>query len=118
MFRPNLQRIVEHVEGGLASILMGFDGIAVESYTRDAAQLDVNSVGMEFSFVLGQVRKAAEALEVGGVQDVTIRTDKLAIVIRVLSRDYFLALVLDETGNLGKGRYLVRSVAPALQAEL
>lgn len=125
MFQENLKRIVDNVEGGIAGLLMGFDGIAVESYTRPATpgrhpgpSVDVNTVGMEFSFILTQVRKAAEALEVGGVQEVVVRADQLSILIRVLSPEYFVAVVLDEGGNFGKGRYLLRVVAPKLQAEL
>lgn len=123
MFQDNLKVIVDNVEGGLAGLLMGFDGIAVETYTRPASlerpsTVDINTVGMEFSFILTQVRKAAEALEIGGVQEVAVRADRLSIIIRVLSADYFLALALDESGNLGKGRYLLRVVAPKLQAEL
>lgn len=118
MFQENLQRIVDNVEGGLAGLLMGFDGIAVESYTRDPGAMDIQTVGMEFSFILTQVRKAAEALEVGGVQEIAIRAEKLSIIIRVLSTEYFLALALGEGGNFGKGRYLLRVVAPKLQAEL
>src|SRR4051794_31241336 len=109
MFRDNLKTIVDNVEGGIAGLLMGFDGIAVETYTRaipsgDAAEdaLDINTVGMEFSFILTQVRKAAEALEVGNVQELVVRADRLSIIIRVLSADYFLALAINERGNFGK----------------
>jgi len=118
MFRENLMKIVDNVEGGLAGLLMGFDGIAVESYARDKQTLDINTVGMEFSFILTQVRKAAEILEVGKVQEISIRTESINIIIRVLNQDYFLALALGPGGNFGKGRYLLRVVAPKLQAEL
>jgi predicted regulator of Ras-like GTPase activity (Roadblock/LC7/MglB family) len=121
MFQESLQRIVDSVEGGLAGILMGFDGIAVDSYIRPPRSgdpLDINTVGMEFSFILGQVRKAAEALEIGQVQEMLIRAERLSVLIRVLNKEYFLALALTEAGNFGKGRYLLRAVAPKLQAEL
>ena len=118
LFQESLQRIVDNVEGGLAGLLMGFDGIAVESYTRDPKSMDIQTVGMEFSFILGQVRKAAEALEIGGIQEIAIRCDRLSIILRVLNKDYFLALALGESGNFGKGRYLLRVTAPRLQAEL
>lgn len=118
MFRENLRRIVEHTEGGLAGLLMGFDGIAVESYSKDPERLDIQTVGMEFSFILTQVRKATEILEVGGVQEVTIKADRVTILIRVLTPEYFLALALLPQGNAGKGRYLLRVVAPRLQEEL
>ena len=121
MFQENLKTIVENVDGAIAGLLMGFDGIAVETYTRTAPGdevFDINTVGMEFSYILTQVRKAAEALEVGGVDEVAVRTERLSIIIRVLSADYFLALAMGQSGNFGKGRYLMRVTAPKLQAEL
>lgn len=118
MFRENLQRIVEQTEGGVAGLLMGFDGIAVDSYSKAPDQLDIQTVGMEFSFILTQVRKATEILEVGGVQEVTIRAERITILIRVLTQEYFLALAVTPQGNAGKGRYLLRVIAPKMQAEL
>lgn len=117
MFKEALQKIVDNVEGGVAGLVMGFDGIAVDSYTREE-RMDVNTVGMEFSFILTQIRKAAETLELGDVHEVTIKAEKLTIVIRVLSKEYFLALALGPDGNFGKGRYLMRVTAPKLQSEL
>lgn len=119
MFQESLKRLVTETEGGVAGLLMGFDGIAVESYAGPAAGgLDITTVGMEFSFILTQVRKAAEILEVGAVQEITIRAEKLTIIIRTVSSEYFAALALKPDGNLGKGRYLLRVVSPKLQAEL
>jgi predicted regulator of Ras-like GTPase activity (Roadblock/LC7/MglB family) len=118
MFQEHLKRLVESTEGGVAGLLMGFDGIAVDSYTQPGMGVDITTVGMEFSFILTQVRKAAEILEVGGVQEIAIRSEKLTILIRVVSTDYFIALAISPEGNLGKGRYLMRVVAPKLQTEL
>ena len=118
MFQDNLKRLVAETEGGVAGLLMGFDGITVESYTAPEGGVDIQTVGMEFSFILTQVRKAAEILDVGKVNEIAIKAEKLTIVIRVLNADYFLALALGPEGNFGKGRYLMRVVAPRLQAEL
>jgi predicted regulator of Ras-like GTPase activity (Roadblock/LC7/MglB family) len=118
MFKEPLQKIVDNVEGGIAGLVMGFDGITVESYTREGHKIDINTVGMEFSFILTQVRKASELVDVGRLTEISIKAEKLTIVIRVLNPDYFLALALSPEGNFGKGRYLMRVVAPRLQAEL
>lgn len=118
MFQESLKRLVVETEGGLAGLLMGFDGIAVDSYSVTGSSVDINTVGMEFSFILGQVRKASEILEVGGVHEVAIRAENLTIIIRVVTKDYFVALALKPEGNYGKGRYLLRVVAPKLQTEL
>jgi predicted regulator of Ras-like GTPase activity (Roadblock/LC7/MglB family) len=118
MFQENLKRMVADTDGGVAALLMGFDGIAVDSHTAAQAGVDITTVGMEFSFILTQVRKAAEILEVGGVHEITIRAETLTILIRVLTPDFFIALAIRPDGNFGKGRYLLRVVAPKLVAEL
>jgi predicted regulator of Ras-like GTPase activity (Roadblock/LC7/MglB family) len=118
MFQEHLKRLVDSTEGGVAGLLMGFDGIAVENFAKPESGIDITTVGMEFSFILTQVRKAAEILEVGGVQEIAIRAEKLTILIRVVNNDYFLALAVRPDGNLGKGRYLLRVVAPKMVSEL
>lgn len=118
MFQDNLKRLVSETEGGLAGLLMGFDGIAVDSYSAPGSAIDITTVGMEFSFILTQVRRAAEALEVGGIHEVSIRAESLTFLIRVVSKDYFIALAIKPEGNFGKGRYLLRVVAPKMQSEL
>lgn len=118
MFRETIQKVVDRVEGGLAGVLMGFDGISVDAYTRPAAKTDINTVGMEFAHVLGQIRKAAQLLEVGSLDEVSLTMQNLRVVIRVLNEEYFVACVLGPSGNLAKARYLLRISAPAIQAEL
>ena len=107
MFKEILDKIVDSCDGAVASILMGFDGIAVETVTRDE-ETDVQTISMEFSFVLGQVRKAAEILEVGALEEVSIRTENLTFIIRVLNEEYFFGTALKPDGNFGKGRFLMR----------
>jgi hypothetical protein len=42
----------------------------------------------------------------------------LITLIRTLGDTYFLALTMAPNGNFGKGRYLMRTAAPKLMAEL
>jgi len=39
-------------------------------------------------------------------------------IIRTLGDTYFLALAMKPDGNFGKGRYLMRTAAPKIMAEL
>lgn len=118
MFRENLKRIVDETQGAVAGLLMGVDGIAVENYNKADAGLDIQTVGMEFSVILGQVRKATESLSAGEVQEIIIRTDRLTLVVSSVTKDYFLALAIAPEGNFGKGRYLLRVIGPKMRAEL
>jgi len=116
-FRDTLQTMLDGCDGAVAGVVMGFDGIAVESVSRHP-DLDVQTVSMEFSFVLTQVRKAAEILEVGGLEEVSVRSEKLTFIIRVLNDEYFLGLALRPEGNFGKGRFLMRMAVPDLRTQL
>ena len=68
MFKEVLQDVVDRTEGGVAGLLMGFDGIPVDHYVREAATppVDVETVGMEFSVILKDIREdvLAKAQEV------------------------------------------------------
>ena len=117
MFETRLKDAVESVKGGEAVILMGFDGIPVDSY-ETTKKWDIETVGMEFSVVLKEVRKAAELLNVGPADEMTIRTDKMATVLRVVNDGYFLAMALSPGGNVGKAKYVLRVLVPGLKEDL
>jgi predicted regulator of Ras-like GTPase activity (Roadblock/LC7/MglB family) len=120
MFREVLQDVVERTEGGVAGLLMGFDGITVDAYVRDAGGLpvDVETVGMEYSVILKDIRKAAELLEAGTASEISIQAEKLTTVIRVLNDEYFVAVTLRPDGNYGKARFLLRTASSKLLSEL
>jgi predicted regulator of Ras-like GTPase activity (Roadblock/LC7/MglB family) len=118
MFRENIQKMVERVDGGVAGILMGFDGISVEAYARPDGSTDIQTVGMELAHVISQVRRATTALEVGGLREVMIRSEKLTVLVHVLNTEYFVACAIRPDANSGKARYLLRLLAPQIQSEL
>ncbi len=118
MFQDALREIVDKTEGGLAGLIMDSEGIAVETYARAGAPFDITTIGIEFGVVLGSIKRAAESLEAGRTSEVAINTDKIVTIIRTLNDNYFLAIALRPDGNLGKGRYLMRTAAPKLLAEL
>jgi predicted regulator of Ras-like GTPase activity (Roadblock/LC7/MglB family) len=118
MFRENIQKMVERVDGGVAGILMGFDGISVEAYARPDGATDIQTVGMELAHVISQVRRATVALEVGGLREVMVRSEKLTVLVHVLNTEYFVACAIRPDANAGKARYLLRLLAPQIQSEL
>jgi predicted regulator of Ras-like GTPase activity (Roadblock/LC7/MglB family) len=118
MFRDSIQKMVDRVDGAVAGILMGFDGISVESYTKPGDSTDIQTVGMELAHVISQVRKAAGQLEVGGLKEITLRAEALTVIVHVLNDEYFVALAVRADGNFGKARYLMRLLVPQIQSEL
>jgi predicted regulator of Ras-like GTPase activity (Roadblock/LC7/MglB family) len=107
MFSEILQRIVEETGGGIGAVLMGYDGIAIDQYFAPDEELDLHMVVVEYSNVLKEIRKTADILSLGDMEEISIRTDRFIIVIRMLNEEYFVALVINRDGNFGKGRYLM-----------
>jgi len=119
MFEESLRRLVDSVEGGLACVVMGFDGISLEKYlANEPGAFDVETIGMEYSVVLRQIRTTASMLDAGDLGEVAIRNERLTAILRPISDEYFLLFAMKPDGNFGKGRYLARLVAPEIRREL
>jgi predicted regulator of Ras-like GTPase activity (Roadblock/LC7/MglB family) len=141
MFRDTIKKLVDRLEGGVGGVLMGFDGITVDSYAREgvAGIADIQTIGLEFAHLLGQVRRTADSLNIGLTRELAFRTDKLTVLVQILNKDknYFVACAFlspgagDDAGadlggsamsrggeKLGRARYLMRITAPRIEAEL
>ena len=117
MFGNMLENAVNTVPVADATVLMGFDGILVEMY-GDEKTVDIETMGMEFSVLLKEVRNAADLLNAGTANEITIRTDKFLAVLRVVNEEYFIAMSLSPEGNIGKARYVLRMLAPNIDREI
>jgi predicted regulator of Ras-like GTPase activity (Roadblock/LC7/MglB family) len=120
-FRQSIQSLLDKIEGGVACILMGFDGITLDSCAKGdqtAALPDVQTLAMEFAHLIAQARRTLTSLDAGVLEEFTLRTDVLTLVVRVLTPEYFLGCAIMPQGGLGRARYLMRVAAPALRADL
>lgn len=116
-FRERLEEVCQ-VEGAVLACVMGFDGIAVDTLAPKAEGLDADTLLVEYSALLDQVRRAAASLGNGELEEVMVRTEKLTALLRPIDENYFLFLAMETNGNFGKGRFLLRVTAPKLLEEL
>ena len=108
-FREDLEGICGRVEGAFAASVMGFDGIAVETVEQKPEPgVEVETLLVEYSSILSQVRQAAESLQMGKASEVSIRTEKMIAIARLLNADYFAVVALGPDGNVGRARYELR----------
>ncbi len=109
MIADTLQKIVETTPGAIAAVFMDGDGIAIEQFAS-TADVEVEMVAAEFSVRFQSLREAARTLELGGVNEMTIKMDEATVVVRFLG-EYYVVLVLRPEGLTGKGRYKLRANA-------
>jgi predicted regulator of Ras-like GTPase activity (Roadblock/LC7/MglB family) len=122
-FREHLEAVVTSVSGSVACSLVGFDGIAVDTHqpdarAADAAAMELSAALTEYGNLLGQLKSTVETLKTGAVGEMSVNTEKVITIMRMVNKDYYVVLALLPDGNYGKGRYALRMAAPKLAKEL
>ncbi len=118
MFTELLDRLLRETPGARSAVVMGFDGIAIESKDAPDASGNEAAAAVEVAAVTSQLKRAAEGLGAGDVREVALECEGLLTLLRPLTHEYCLALTLGPGGYAGKGRYLMRIMAPKMVAEL
>lgn len=116
----HLQAIVEGTPGAQGAVLMGFDGISVQTFMKEGNQgrYDIEPVAMELSLRFIELRNASLSLDLGPIHDITLKAEHGTVLCRVLSEEYFVAVILRDSAHFGKGRWKLRRGAELLRAEL
>ncbi len=122
-FREHLEAVVSTVDGAVLCALVGFDGIAVDTHQPDAraevaATLEIQNALTEYGNLLSQLKITAETLKTGAMTELSLNSEKLLTIMRMVNNEYYVVLALLPEGNYGKGRYALRLAAPKLAKEL
>ena len=122
-FDAILNAIVEGCSGCVGAVLMGSDGIPIAERVRAGVpegplSEEIGTAGVEFTRILEEIRKAADALSGGSVAETVVVLSRFSLAFRSLDEDTFLVVIVLPDGNLGKARYLMRRHLLALRQEL
>ncbi len=117
-YKEALISITESVGGGLAAIIMGYDGIPIDEYMTESSSVDLQLLSVEYASLLRDIKRTVDLLENGNMEEVSISTDRVRVLVRVINEEFYLALVITADGNYGKGRYLLSREAVKLSDEL
>lgn len=118
MFKNLLETIMERTEGSLGALIMGLDGISVEKVLGDAgAEANLDVAAAEFTSLVRSAQRAGNDTGLGNLKELMISLDQAVVVMRLLSRDYFVVLALSPEGNIGRGRFELRKAELQLAKE-
>lgn len=105
------------MDGAVSAMIIGTDGIPVEEFALQK-MLNLDDLSAEASQMIKDINIAAESLGLGEAREFSIMSDLCGIIMRKINAEYYLAIVIKPDGNHGKGRFVLRSVAPTLESEL
>ena len=117
MFLEQLSRISNRIDGAVALSLVAKDGIPVESFSSDP-DLDLDVLAADLVAQARSISENHRELDVGEVQQLSVMTDRLTLMVSSVAADYYLLLVLGPEGNYGKARFELRRARLLLEADL
>ncbi len=113
-----LKNLVDPVDGVEAATIMGVDGISVQQYPVEGALCDVESVGVEYGGAVEEIKKASRLLNLGELEEVVVSTMGPTVMLRMVTGEYFIAMVVEGAANMGRARYHLRRAAVKAREEL
>lgn len=117
MFKQKLTRVVNNVDGTLGCMLIGFDGIPIDSVFDGQEMPQMNAVAVELSNLLDKFRRL-QIYDVGEVNEVSITLGEVTALARVVANEYLLILALDVDADVNRGQTMLRLIAPFVEREM
>ncbi|QED27927.1 hypothetical protein FRD01_11905 [Microvenator marinus] len=117
MFKQKLTRVVNNIDGAIGCMLIGFDGIAIDSVFREAEVPQLSAISVELSNMLDKFRRL-QVYDVGDVNEVSITTGNITTLARVIADEYLLVLALDKDADVGRGQTMLRLISPFVEREM
>lgn len=117
MFLEQLSRISGRIDGALALSLVARDGIPIESVSADP-EIDLEALAAEMVSQARAISDNHRELEVGDVQQLSVTTERVTLMVSSVTPDYYLLLVLGPDGNYGRARFELRRARLLLENDL
>jgi predicted regulator of Ras-like GTPase activity (Roadblock/LC7/MglB family) len=116
MFLQTLREIAERLEDVHCVLLMGMDGLPVEKVIRDDTY-NIDALTAEFTTVVKVTTASAGEVQAGALEEILILSEKMILLTKSITNDYFLLLVLPAGGNLGRARFELKKAKYMLEKE-
>jgi predicted regulator of Ras-like GTPase activity (Roadblock/LC7/MglB family) len=113
-FESEVQSLLERCPGARGGAVIDPDGIPVVTEPRDRM---LEELGAEYASVLRDVDHAGREFRHGGLRQLSIFAEDAVVVLTTISGGYFLVLVMDRDGLVGKARMLSRLTRERLFSE-
>ena len=117
MFLERLARISNRIAGSLALSLVDEDGIPIESVSANP-DLDLEVLAAESIALVRTMAESNEEVPAGGLRVYSLSTDRYTLMVSSVAPGYYLLLVLDCGGSLGRARFELKRARLVLEEDL
>lgn len=111
-----IEEILKREPSVSAALIIDKDGIVIADKAKEERS-KAHELAIEYVTAMKQIIKVTDILKLGSLEEVLISTENSVIVIRLITRDYYLILLTQTEGNIGKAKYLAKLVSEKLLEE-
>ncbi len=117
MFDLELNTVLSFLEGAKAILIMGFDGIVVESASKDQDE-HFQDLTIELGQIVKTIGELSKNSNVGNFNEMILQFDHAKVLLRSIHPDYFLALLMGKDESIGKSQFAIQRILPDLVKNL
>jgi predicted regulator of Ras-like GTPase activity (Roadblock/LC7/MglB family) len=116
MLAQTLKEIAARIPEVDCILLMGLDGLSIEKVVQNES-INIELLIAEFTTILRNTIQTSQEVSSGKLDEVIIISDKMILLMKAITNEYFALMILPEAGNLGKARFELKKAKYALEKE-
>lgn len=117
MFKQKLTSVVSNVDGSIGCLLIGFDGIPIDTVYRDEELPQMSAIAVELSNLLDKFRRL-QIYDVGEVNELSITAGSVTALAKVVADEYLLILAMNAEADVNRGQTMLRLICPFVEREM
>ena len=117
MFKQRLTSVVSNVDGSIGCLLIGFDGIPIDTVYRDQELPEMSAISVEISNLLDKFRRL-QVYEGEVVDELSITVGPITALAKVVADEYLLILAMDAESDVNRGQTMLRLISPFVEREM
>ena len=116
MFAVTLKDIANKLDDLECIMLVGTDGLPIEKVVRKET-LNVELLVAEFTTILRNTAQTATEVEAGALDELILLTERVIVLLKAITTEYFLMIILSEGANIGRARFELKKAKYILEKE-
>ena len=97
-------------------MLVGTDGLSIEKVIRKET-LNIELLVAEFTTILRNTAQTAAEVKASGLDELILVTERVVVLLKAITTEYFLMIILGEGANIGRARFELKKAKYILEKE-
>ena len=113
-FDDAVRELIERCPGAQGAAIVDPDGIPVTVIPNGTG---IDALGAELATIIRGVDDAGREFNHGPLEQFSVFTERSVVILTTMASGYFLLLLMNRGGIVGKGRFLSRLIRDRLYSE-